>query len=316
MNAKCIITAALTGGDTIPSQSPYIPITPKEIADEAVRCAEAGSAIVHVHARDPMTGQPTSRIEIFEEILTSIKERSDIVISITTGGAPGMTLEERLQVIPKFKPEIATFNMGSMNYCYHDVAERMVASGKQFRQDWERKALEDTHDHVFRNSFADLEYISKIMLEHDVKPEHELYDLGQIYNTAYLLQKGYLKPPVHVQFVLGVLGGARADLGELFYLKGIADSHLGGEGHGYTWSVAGVGFPNQFQLATLSVLMGGHIRVGLEDSLRIERKRQAKSNAEFVEKAVRIIRELYREPATPAEARQILGLKGKESVHY
>ncbi len=313
MEEKCIITAAVTGGDTVPSQASYLPIAPKEIADEAVRCAEAGATVLHIHARDPKSGEPSSNPEFFEEILTSIQSRSDAVICPTTGGNASMTLEERLRILPRFKPEMATFNMGSMNYAAHFIVESFDRRGKTFKHDWERPYLESTKGSVFRNTFADLEYIAKLMYENDVKPECEIYDLGMIYNTAYLVERKILKKPLQIQFVLGVLGGARAELSVLQYLKSVADDQFGKTD--YTWSTVGVGYPQEFHLGTLSILMGGNIRVGMEDNLRIERDRYAKSNAELVEKAAKIIRLLDRDVATPSDARRILGLKGKEKVN-
>jgi uncharacterized protein (DUF849 family) len=314
MDEKCIVTAAVTGGDTVPSQSPYIPITPQEIADEAVRCAEAGAAVVHVHARDPETGEASSRLELFEEILTSIKERSDVVICPTTGGNASMTLEERLRLLPKFKPEMATFNMGTMNYAAHFIVESYDRRGKTFKYDWERPYLESTKDAVFKNTFQDLEYIIHLMNENDVKPECEIYDLGMLYNTAYLVEKKILQKPLQIQFVLGVLGGARAEPGVLYWLKGVADEQFGR--NEYTWSTIGAGYPQEFHLGAMSVIMGGNIRVGMEDNLRVGKKKYAKSNAELVEKAVKIIELLDREVATPDDARRILGLKGKEKVNF
>jgi len=314
MNDECIITAAVTGGDIVPSQAPYLPITPREIADEAVRCAEAGAAVVHVHAREPRTGEASSRLDLFEEILTSIKQRSDVVICPTTGGNASMTIEERLRLLPRFKPEMATFNMGSMNYSSHFIAESFQRRGKTFKYEWEKPYLESTKDDVFRNTFHDLEYIMKLMDENNIKPECEIYDLGMIYNTAYLVQRELLRKPLQIQFVLGVLGGAKADLGILQYLKSVADEQFGRDE--YTWSTIGVGYPHEFYLGTLSIMMGGNIRVGMEDNLKVERNRYAKSNAELVEKAVRIIEILDREIATPDDARRILGLKGKDKVNF
>ena len=314
MEEKCIVTAAITGGDIVPTQAPYLPVTPKEIADEAVRSAEAGAAVVHIHARDPKTGEPSSNLEFFEEILTSIKTRSDAVICPTTGGNATMTLEERLWILPKFKPEMATFNMGSMNYAAHFIVESFDRRGKTFKYKWERPYLESTKDCVFRNTFADLEYIAKLMYENDVKPECEVYDLSMIYNTAYLVERKILRKPLQIQFVLGVLGGAKAELAVLQFFKNIADNQFGE--NDYTWSTIGVGYPQEFHLGTLSILMGGNIRVGMEDNLRVEKNKYAQSNAELVEKAVKIIRLLDREVATPSDARRILGLKGGEKVNF
>lgn len=314
MDDKCIITAAVTGGDIVPSQSPHLPITPKEIADEAVRSVEAGAAVVHVHARDPETGEPSSNLELFEEILTSIKERTDAVIVPTTGGNASMSLEERLSVIPRFKPEMATFNMGSMNYAAHFVVESFDSKGKTFRYGWERPFLESTRDIVFRNTFRDLEHVIRVMYENEVKPECEIYDLGMIYNTAYLLGKNTLHKPIQVQFVLGVLGGAKADPGVLQYLKSVADEQFGR--NEYTWSVIGAGYPQEFHMAALSIIMGGNVRVGMEDNLKIERDTYAKSNAELVEKVAKLIKLLGRDIATPDEARRVLALKGKDKVNF
>lgn len=314
METKCIITAAVTGGDTVPSQTPYLPITPREIADEAVRSAEAGAAVIHIHARDPKTGEPSSNPDLFAEILASFKERSEAVACITTGGNASMTLEERLRILPRFKPEMATFNMGSMNYAAHFIAESFARRGRLFKYAWERPYLESTRDSVFRNTFRDLEEIARMMAENEVKPECEIYDLGMIYNTAYLLEKQILEKPLQIQFVLGVLGGARADLSVLSFLKGMADEQFGKDQ--YTWSTIGAGYPQEFHLGTLSILLGGNIRVGMEDNLRVDRNTYARSNAELVEKAVKIIRLLDREVATPADARRILGLKGRDKVNY
>ncbi len=311
---KCIITAAVTGGDIVPSQSKFLPITPQEIADEAVRSSEAGAAIVHVHARDPETGRPCSDLSLFEEIMASIKGRCDAVICPTTGGNPTMTLEERLRVIPRFKPEMATLNMGSMNYALHFIAESRARRGKSFQHEWERPYLEESKGAIFSNSFADLEYITTLMADNQVKPECEIYDLGMIYNTAFLLSRGQLKTPIQIQLVLGVLGGAAADLKVLSFLHEVADDQIG-KGN-YTWSVIGAGYPQEFQLAALAVLLGGNVRVGMEDNLKIGHDSYARSNAELVEKVVKIVRALDREPATPNEARQILGLKGKDGVNF
>ncbi|MEW6667962.1 MAG: 3-keto-5-aminohexanoate cleavage protein [Thermodesulfobacteriota bacterium] len=314
LDDKCIITAAVTGGDVVPSQAPYLPITPREIADEAVRSVDAGAAVVHVHARDPETGEPSCRLEVYEEILATIKSRCDAIICPTTGGNAAMTLEERLQIIPKFKPEMATLNMGTMNYATHFVVESYERRGRAFKYDWERSFLESTKDCVFKNTFKDLEYFIKIMEENDVRPECEIYDLGMIHNTSYLVQKGLLKRPLQIQFVLGVLGGARADSATLFHLKTVCDEEFG-KGQ-YTWSTVGAGYPQEFHLGALSLLLGGNVRVGMEDNQRTGKNVYAKSNAELVEKAVKIARSLDREIATPAEARLILNLKGKDNVGF
>ena len=225
-----------------------------------------------------------------------------------------MSLEERLRLLPKFKPEMATFNMGTMNYPAHFIVESYDRRGKTFKYEWERPYLESTKDAIFKNSFQDLEYIIELMNENDVKPECEIYDLGMIYNTAYLVKKKILQKPLQIQFVLGVLGGASAEPGVLHYLKGIADEQFGKEQ--YTWSIIGAGYPQEFHLAALAAIMGGNIRVGMEDNLRIGRDQYAKSNAELVEKAVKITQLLDREIANPDDARHILNLKGKEKVNF
>jgi uncharacterized protein (DUF849 family) len=308
MNDRCIITAAVTGGDIVPSQSSHLPVTPKAIADEAVRSAEAGAAVVHVHARDPRNGKPSSSLEYFEEIVDSIRRRTNAVICITTGGNATMTLEERLKILPRFKPEMATFNMGTMNYSLHFIAESYERKKKEFKYEWEKPYLEATRDGVFKNSFKDLEYILKVMDENDVRPECEIYDLGMIYNTSHLVSRGLLRKPLQLQFVLGVLGGAKADIGVVQFLKSTCDAEFGKDE--YTWSVVGAGYPQEFHLGALSVIMGGNVRVGMEDNLRVAKDRYAQSNAELVEKAVKIVRALDREVATPDDARRILALKG------
>lgn len=304
---KVIITAAITGGDTTPTQSPYLPITPRQIAHEAIRCAEAGAAIVHVHARNPSTGEPESRLERFEEIFELIRARSDVVVSPTTGGNATMSLEERLQIIPALKPEIATFNLGSMNYSTHFIAESYARRGVQFKFEWEREYHLGSKGAIFRNTFADLELVAQTFREHDVKPECEAYDLGMLYNAAYLLDRGLLQKPLHLQFVLGVLGGARADCRVLHFMKDTADQLFGARE--YTWSAVGAGYPQEFQIAAQALVLGGHVRVGMEDNLKISRGELAKSNAELVDVAVKLGRLLGRDIATPEEARRILDLR-------
>ncbi len=307
MEDKVIITCAVTGAIHTPTMSPYLPLTPEQIAEEAVKAAEAGAAVVHIHARDPKTGMPTSDVSVFREIMSRIKEKSDVIICPTTGGGLGMSVEERIRVVPELKQEMATFNMGSMNFALH----HMLRKYREFRYEWERQYLEMSRDFVFKNTFADLEYIAKTFYENQTKPELECYDVGQIYNAAFLLETGVLKPPLHIQFVHGILGGIGTALEDLMHMKHTADRLLGT----FTWSVIGAG-RHEFRLCTLALLMGGHVRVGLEDNLYLERGRLAKSNAELVEKMVRIARELGREPATPDEARKILGLKGKDRVNF
>ena len=305
---KVIITCAVTGSIHTPTMSPYLPLKPEEIAEEAVKAAEAGAAIVHIHARDPKTGIPTSDVNIFREILSKIKERSDVVICPTTGGGLGMTVEERVRVVPELKPEIASFNMGSMNFALH----HLIPKYEKFKFEWERQYLEMSKDFVFKNTFKDLEYIAKIFYENETKPELECYDVGHLYNAAYLLTTGVLKPPLHIQFVHGILGGIGTHVEDLMHMKRTADRLFG---ENYTWSVIGAG-RFEFGLCTVALVLGGHVRVGMEDNLYLSKGRLARSNAEMVEKMVRIARELGREPATPDEARKILGLKGKDKVNF
>jgi|Deesub1362A_J573_1020465.scaffolds.fasta_scaffold00504_24 uncharacterized protein (DUF849 family) len=305
---KIIITCAVTGSIHTPTMSPYLPITPEQIVEEAVRAAEAGAAVVHVHARDPKTGMPTANVEIFREILSAIKERSDVIICPTTGGGIGMSVEERIRVVPELKPEMASFNMGSMNFSLH----HMLRKYKEFKYEWEREYLEMSRDFIFRNTFKDLETVAKVFYENETKPELECYDVGHIYNAAFLVQTGVIKMPIHMQFVHGILGGIGTDIDDLIHMKRTADRLFGDN---YTWSVIGAG-RHEFRLCTVGAIMGGHVRVGMEDNLYLEKGRLAKSNVELVEKMVRIARELGREPATPDEARRILGLKGKDKVNF
>ena len=307
---KLIITAAVTGSVHIPTQTPYLPLTPKEIADESIRSAEAGAAIVHIHARDPKDGRPCSDLEVFREIITSIKEGSDVIVCISTGGGAGMSIEERTKTIPFFKPELTSCNMGSMNFGLYPLLEKY----KEFKYPWEKPYLELTRNFIFANTFADLEYICKAANENGTKLEHEMYDVGHLYNTKFLLDKGLLRPSIHMQFVTGILGGIQSNFDDLLHMKRTADK-LFGERQ-YTWSVIGAGYPAQFHLGTLAVMMGGHVRVGMEDNFRVRRGEYAKSNGELVEKMVRITKDLDRDIASPDEARSILGLKRKDKVSF
>jgi len=309
---RLIITCAITGGVTMPVQTPYLPITSQQIADEAVRAAEAGATSVHIHARNPEDGKPTADLEVYRQILPRIKERSDVIVCITTGGGLGLSVEDRIRVVPTFKPELATFNMGSMNFSVHPIARRYT--DEDYKYSWEKGHIEMTKEAVFRNTFADLEHFCKTMKENGSHPECETYDVGQIYNTGFLIREGLLDLPVWLQFVTGVLGGIGSSIEDIMYMKQTADRLIGSDN--YRWSVIGCGYPRQFEAATLAIMMGGHARVGLEDNIFIERRVLAKSNAELVEKVVRIAKELGREIATPDEARSILSLKGKDKVNF
>jgi uncharacterized protein (DUF849 family) len=309
---KLIITAALTGNITLPTQTPYLPLTPEQIADEAVRAANAGAASIHVHGRDPKTGRPTTDPEVYREIATLIKARTNAIVCVTTGGTMYMTAEERVRVVPALKPELATFNMGSINFSIHPITKRY--KDEDYKYPWEKEFAESTKEFIFRNNFADIEHFCKTMQENDTKSEHEAYDVGHLYNIAFFLREGIIKTPIWVQFVTGILGAIGSDLENIMYMKQTADRLFGADN--FQWSVIGAGYPAEFNVCTLSIMMGGHARVGMEDNIFVERGVLAKSNAELVEKVVRIARELGREIATPDEARKILGLKGKDKVNY
>ena len=309
---KLIITCALTGGATMRVQTPYVPYKPKEIIEEAVRAADAGAASVHIHARDPSTGKPTMDVGVFREIAAGIKARSDVIVCPTTAGGAGTPVEERIKVIPSLKPEVASFNMGSINFAFYPIAERY--KDEDFSLPWEKEYILSTKDFIFRNTFGDMETLARIMQENGTKPEHEIYEIGHLYNLAFLIKRGIIKPPVWIQFVAGVLGGIGNHYEDLMDLKRAADRLIGPEN--YKWSVIGAGFPASFNLGTMGILMGGNVRVGLEDNIFIEKRVLSKSNGELVQKMVRIARELGKEPATPEDARQILGLKGVDKVNY
>jgi uncharacterized protein (DUF849 family) len=309
---KLIITAAITGNITLPVQTPYLPLTPQQIIYDAVRAANAGAASVHIHGRDPKTARPTTEPAVYREIAAGIKARSNVIVCITTGGTAYMTPEERAQVVPALKPELATFNMGTINFSIHPIADRY--KDEDYKFPWEKEFAISTKDFMFRNTFGDIEKLMQMMKENNTKPELELYDVGHLYNLNFLVRRNIIKFPVWLQFVTGILGGIGANVDEVVHMKQTADRLLGG--NNYIWSVIGAGYPAEFNLATLGIMMGGHARVGFEDNIFVEKGVLAKSNAELVEKVVRIARELGREIATPEEARKILGLKGKDKVNY
>ncbi len=304
---KVIVTAALTGGGATPSMSPHLPITPQQLADEAVRAYDAGAAIAHVHVRDPETGQPSANLEYFREIATKVKSRCDIIICPTTGGTPEMTVAERARVVAELKPELATFNAGSMNFGIFLGAESI----EEFKYDWEKPHLLNSENSIFPNTFKTLREFSQMFAETNTKPELEIYDSGMIYNLAYLLKYGHLKRPLHIQFVLGTMGGLPASVNNLNFLYNSARETFGE----FTWSTCAIG-RFQFPMCTVAMIMGGNTRVGMEDNLFLSKGVLAKSNAELVEKMVRIIREFGNEPANPDEARQMLNLKGLDEVNF
>jgi uncharacterized protein (DUF849 family) len=304
---KRIVTAAITGSIHTPSMSPYLPITPDEIAEEAVRAHGAGAAVAHIHARNPETGQPSADPDLYAEIAAKIKAKCDIILCITTGGGLGMTTQERVRTIPKLKPELASFNFGSMNFALFHALEGY----RELKQPWESQYLGMTEDFILPNTFKTLREFAEVFGENGTQPELEVYDLGMLNNLAFMLGKGQLKKPVYIQFVFGILGGMPATPENLMFMFRTAKDAVGE----FTWSVCAAG-RHQVRMCTLALLLGGNARVGLEDNLYLEKGVKAKSNAEQVEKMIRIMRELGLEPATPAEAREMLKLKGLEHVAY
>jgi uncharacterized protein (DUF849 family) len=308
VNGKVIITCAVTGAIHTPSMSPYLPVTAEEIADAAIGAAEAGAAIVHLHARNPADGRPDQSPEAFRPFLQVIKQRSDCVINITTGGAPTMAIEERVRPAATFKPEVASLNMGSMNFGLYP----MLARQKEFKYDWERPYLEGSRERIFKNTFADIEYILSTCAENGTRFEIECYDIGHLYTLSHFAERGLVKPPFFVQSVFGILGGIGPHPEDVAHMKRTADRLFGAE---YRWSVLGAG-RGQMAIAAMAAAMGGNVRVGLEDSLWIGKGQLAKTNAEQVSKARQIIEGLGFEAATPDEARAILGLKGGDKVDF
>ena len=305
---KVIITCAVTGAIHTPSMSPYLPITAQEIADAAVGAAEAGAAIVHLHARDPVTGKPDQRPEAFLPFLKDIKARSDVVINLTTGGSPYMTVQERMMPAKVFKPEIASMNMGTMNFGLFPMLERF----KEFKHDWERPYLEGSRDLIFRNTYGDLETVLTELSANQTRYEFECYDTSHLYNLAHFVDRGLVQAPFFVQTVFGILGGIGSHPDDVMHMKRTADRLFGAD---YRWSVLGAG-RSQMPIAAMSAAMGGNVRVGLEDSLWIGPGKLAESNAQQVRKVRDIIEGLGLAVATPAEAREILALKGQDAVAF
>lgn len=307
-NRKVIITCAVTGAIHTPSMSPHLPVTADEIIDAAVGAAEAGAALVHVHARNPKTGQPDQSPEAFEPFLKVIKQRSNCVINITTGGAPTMGVAERLGPCAHFKPEVASLNMGSMNFGLYP----MLARFKDFKHDWERPYLEGSKDRIFKNTFQDIENILTTCAENNTRFEIECYDIGHLYTLAHFVDRGLVKPPFFVQSVFGILGGIGPHPEDVIHMKRTADRLFGDQ---YQWSVLGAG-RHQLPIAAMAVSMGGNLRVGLEDSLWLGPGQFAKSNADQVRAARMIIEGLGLEVATPDDAREVLQLKGADKVNF
>lgn len=308
MTRKVIITCAVTGAIHTPSMSPHLPVTPEEIAEAAIGAAEAGAAIVHLHARDPITGKPDQSPDAFTPFLKVIKKRSDCIINITTGGAPTMLVEERVRPAAHFAPEVASLNMGSMNFGLYPMLDRF----KEFKHDWERPYLEGSRDRIFRNTFADIEYILTTCSENGTRFEIECYDIGHLYTLAHFVDRGTIKPPLFVQSVFGLLGGIGPHPEDVAHMKRTADRLFGTS---YQWSVLGAG-RNQLAIAAHAAAMGGNVRVGLEDSLWSGPGKLAVSNAQQVKLARQIIEGLGLEIATPDDARNMLSLKGGDRVNF
>jgi uncharacterized protein (DUF849 family) len=306
-NHKVIISCAITGAMHTPTMSEYLPLTPKQIAEQSIEAAEAGAAILHLHARDPADGRPTPDPAIFQQFIPQISEATDAVINITTGGSTRMTLEERLAYPMLLKPEMCSLNMGSMNFSIHPIARKIT----EWRHEWEKPYVEGMEDLIFRNTFKDIKYILETLGDHGTRFELECYDVGHLYNLAYFVDEGLIKPPFFIQSIYGILGGLGPDPENLSMMRTVAD-RLFGRGS-YEFSILGAG-RHQMSLLTMGAIMGGNVRVGLEDSIYLGKGVKAKSNAEQVRKIRRILEELSFEIATPAEAREILKLKGHDKV--
>ena len=306
---KVIITCAVTGSIHTPTMSPHLPITPDEIADASIGAWEAGASIIHLHARNPEDGSPTPDPDVFMEFLPRVKQATDAVVNISTGGGHGMTVQQRLEAAVKASPEMTSLNMGSMNFGLFPILDKM----SDFQHDWEPKYLENSRDFIFRNTFKDIEYILKELGEgHGTRFEFECYDIGHLYTLAHFLDRGLVKPPLFVQSIFGILGGIGADEENLMHARRIANKLFGND---YQWSVLAAG-RHQMNFVTMAAMLGGNVRVGLEDSLYIGKGKLAESNKDQVTKIRRIIEDLSLEVASPKEAREMLGLKGGDLVQF
>jgi len=305
---KVIISCAVTGAIHTPSMSPYLPITAEEIAEASIAAVEAGAAIIHLHSRDPVTGKPDQRPEAFTPFLKVIKAESDAVVNLTTGGSPYMTVQERMAPAKVLKPEVASMNMGTMNFGLFPMLKRF----KEFKHDWEKPYLEGSKDLIFRNTYGDLEAVFTELSANETRFEFECYDTAHLYNLAHFVERGLVKAPYFIQTVFGILGGIGTHPDDVMHMKRTADRLFGDD---YRWSVLGAG-ASQMKVAAMAASMGGNVRVGLEDSLWIGKGKLAKSNAEQVRKVRDILEGLGLEIATPAEAREILMLKGKAKVAF
>ncbi len=305
---KVIITCAVTGAIHTPTLSDALPYKPADIAKQAIDAANAGAAILHLHARDPERGAPTGSPDVFSQFLPQIHDTTDAVINLTTGGSPDMTVEQRLAAALRFKPEMCSLNMGSMNFSFHSMGGKI----EEWKFPWEKQYIQDSESFIFRNTFKDVARNYELMRDFGTRFEHECYDIGHLYNLAYFIDRGLVKPPFFIQSVFGILGGIGADPENVTFMRMTADRLFGND---YVWSVLAAG-KHQMPLITQAAMMGGNVRVGLEDSLMISRGKLASSNAEQVTKIKRILEELGLEIATPADARQILGLKGKDQLKF
>jgi uncharacterized protein (DUF849 family) len=308
-NRKVIITCAVTGAMHTPTMSEYLPITPEQIAQQSIEAVEAGASIVHLHARDPIDGRPSPDPALFDQFVPEIARQTGAVINITTGGSTRMTLAERLAYPLRAKPEMCSLNMGSMNFSIHPIAKKM----QNWKHEWEKPYVEGMEDLIFRNTFKDIKNIMQELGESGTRFELECYDVGHLYNLAYFVDEGLIKPPFFIQSIYGVLGGLGPDPENLAMMRGVADRLFGRSS--YEFSILGAG-RHQMPLLTVGAIMGGHVRVGLEDSIYLEKGVIAKSNADQVRKIRRILEELSYEIATPDEARKILGLKGAHNVGF
>lgn len=307
---KTIISCAITGAIHTPTMSDALPVNPDQIAEQAIAAAHAGATILHLHARHPDTGAPSVDPEHFMSFLPRIKAETDAVINISTGGSINMSIDQRLAPASAVSPEMCSMNMGSLNFSFHLLADRY----ESFKHDWEESYIRNSENAIFRNTFADIKLVAETMggARHGVKFEHECYDVGHLYNLSHCLKQGMFEQPIFLQFVMGIMGGIAADIDNLEYMKKTADKLFGDN---YQWSVIGAGAA-QMKMATAAAAMGGHVRVGLEDSLYIERGQLATSNAQQVEKVKGILEAQGNTIATPDEARGMLGLKGAGKVNF
>lgn len=305
---KTIITCAITGAIHTPTMSSALPFRPEDIVKQAVDAANAGASIIHLHARDPLNGSVTIDPEKFAALLPAIKNETDAVINISTGGSLVNTIEERIAPALRFSPEMCSMNMGSMNFSFHPLARRY----ESWEFDWEKDYIEKSEGYIFRNTFADIKNAATALAPHNIKFEHECYDVGHLYNLKFCIDSGLFKAPIFIQFILGILGGIGPDVENLIFMKRTADKLFGDN---YRWSVLGAG-GSQMSFATTASQVGGHVRVGLEDSLLISRGKLAESNAQQVTKIRRLVEDLGSEIASPEETRNILGLKGGNAVAF